>query len=409
MTAIRGDILDIEDWAARAGYRLACKPYENLSPLPDISAIAPPFRIGLEKILKLRQRGLALVEGRNVDLISHVWFEPHRGPQNTISQVFFLQSEKGDFYFDDPAWLQGIEGISFLQRFGEGGRDCLFDFSGYDEGLHVKEPCAYLGSSNNWGHQISDILPNLLVLESMGFPKDGKLVTGVLSPMFLELYAAMGISQERLLIVDHAAKSHAVHRFDSLLVPSQPPHDVGNDFVRQRLERNRIKCDQDSEAPQRIYFSRRALENRGRIANQDEVEDFFLTRGFKIIDPMKLSVSQLQSLLSNVEMIAAQFGAALGNQILAPASSVMINLFPPLFFSDAVPRNVAAYWRSQNVPFLNRCVFALGEPESPVSGPDLLKAMDVPHRYDPRVLDQALMQAESLALRMKLSLKGENR
>ncbi|TAN47769.1 MAG: glycosyltransferase family 61 protein, partial [Rhodospirillales bacterium] len=397
MTAVHGDILDIEGWAAKADYPLARKALEFLSSLPEEYEVADALRIGLDRVQKLRARGLLMADARNVDLVSHIWFEESRGPQNLISQVFFLKSQTGDILGDEPEWLRGMEGLSFVSRFETGGRNCLFDFSGYGEGLHIKEPCAFLGSSNNWGHQICDNLPRLLVLDSLGFPKNGKLVTGILSPMFLQLYEALGISRDRLLVIDHEAKSHAVHRFDHLFVPADPSPDAGYAFLRERIYGRRKTESGLKPGSGNIYFSRRSQAGRGRISNQDEVEAYFQDRGFAVIDPTDLSVLQLLDRLEHARIVAAQFGAALGNQVLAPASSVMLNLFPPLYFSPIVPANVAAYWRSLYIPFLDRCVFALGKPETPDIGPDLLKAMDMPHRYDPRVLDQALKQGLRLA------------
>ena len=104
----------------------------------------------------------------------------------------------------------------------------------------------------------------------------------------------------------------------------------------------------------KAIFLRRNSEYR-KVVNADEVEKLFLSQGYVVIEPEKLTFLQQVELFNNAKSIVSSSGAALANMIFSPPGtkvSILISKHPDTIYW---------YWQDIACAYWKSCSYALGK------------------------------------------------
>ena len=219
------------------------------------------------------------------------------------------------------------------------------DFFEIESGIHFCKD-----HSKNYYHWMIESLPRLSLIDSIpcNIPL---LVDGNLPEQF---YESLNLLSKRNVIKIPDNKSLLVKK---LYYPSQlsvikdnyNKVDIASDiliphnaviFLRKKVfEVLNIKenVNLEKRAYRKIYISRRSVSFR-KILNTNQVEKFFLDRGFEIIAPENLSFESQVRIFSQSQIIVGQSGAAMTNFIFAPKSANIL-----ILTSNAPNRNLQAF------------------------------------------------------------------
>lgn len=97
----------------------------------------------------------------------------------------------------------------------------------------------------------------------------------------------------------------------------------------------------------RIYITRKSVRSRS-ITNESELELFFKTKGFKIVDTSQLNFAQQVQLFQNADIIVSPAGAAMANLVFCKSNAKIICLVAELNKKFCIQANIAA---------LRKCTF----------------------------------------------------
>lgn len=195
---------------------------------------------------------------------------------------------------------------------------------------HINGTGAVLTSpeSHNYYHWLSDVLPRIGLYGKIFDQVDHFCVASSVPEKFLEVLPLFGIQKEKLLLVRDTEKLH----FDNLFVASLPGSEGRSprwavDFVRQNL----LPAKPQSEPFRKIYFKRgTALERK--ILNEAQVISLLSSKGFEIVEPDKLSITDQAILMQEAKIVVGFHSAALTNLLFAPEGCTVIELFSPDYF-----------------------------------------------------------------------------
>lgn len=214
----------------------------------------------------------------------------------------------------------------------------------------VKEGIWLAGqSSGNYYHWLVEFLPRLKTVEQhpeyRGLPL---IVDAGLHDNLIECLRRLAPERELIPL-----QPRRRYRFERLVVLSNLnslPHDFRRDAVALAQDfaftppaidylRNRLAgLDEKSVAGRRrLYIVRRNPAYR-RLINDDEVERFFLSRGFESVCPDDMSLAEQIETFSRAEVIAGPTGAGFANMVFAPRDATVIILYyagvPHQYFSS---------------------------------------------------------------------------
>jgi capsular polysaccharide biosynthesis protein len=79
--------------------------------------------------------------------------------------------------------------------------------------------------------------------------------------------------------------------------------------------------------PRRVYFSRRGWSMRVML-NEAELEAALVARGFAVVHPEEMSVTEQINLMRDAEVLVAPTGAGLANALFAPLEARIIEIQP---------------------------------------------------------------------------------
>lgn len=179
-----------------------------------------------------------------------------------------------------------------------------------------------------YGHWLIDILPQVYLLEKCLTRLEN--ITYIINkscPEFIfELLGYLGIDKKRILQIDPRQEGVIIDQcfFVDNLRYDQVIHTAFKDFsafMRQKALDNSMVRD-------RLFISRRQWVERQKkvhrtLINFDEVQEFYLQKGFTIVHPETLTFSEQIKLFSNASYIVGEDGSGLHNSIFA--HSAMIN------------------------------------------------------------------------------------
>lgn len=103
-----------------------------------------------------------------------------------------------------------------------------------------------------------------------------------------------------------------------------------------------------------MIFLRRNSESR-KIVNGINVEQLFLSRGYSIVEPEKLTFLEQVALFNNAKVIVGSSGAAMANMIFSPRESKVVILI------SKHPDTIYWYWQNIACVFGKSVIYSLGE------------------------------------------------
>lgn len=181
---------------------------------------------------------------------------------------------------------------------------------------------------HNYYHWIADIIPRLGLLKAAGFVlrSTDKFVVSRASTSFARgLLERAGISNDQIIQSELLSPYFAA---DELIVPNLSNtmgYTMGQWLPAIVQETILGHLSVENAGDRKLYISRNAGTTAGRtLGNQQEVEEFFVRRGFEIVMPEQMSVTRQAQLFSTASVIAGPHGAGLSNIVYcAPGTKVI--------------------------------------------------------------------------------------
>ena len=119
-----------------------------------------------------------------------------------------------------------------------------------------------------------------------------------------KLFDLLGVSEDRILFVDKPTQ------FKSIIVPEQAAH-IKEDFTSKFLlpYQKIVSRIRPFAGVKKLFLTRSSdLHTKNYVAGLKYFEDFYAARGFKVVAPEKLSISDQISLITGAEEIATFLG-----------------------------------------------------------------------------------------------------
>lgn len=177
----------------------------------------------------------------------------------------------------------------------------------------------------NYYHFLHDVLPRLGVLEASPMPPPDRWYVPAGLRFQRELLDLLGITEDRRLDADR----HLHVRADCLVVPGLPATTEKNPPWVGAFLRDRLLDPALADAPRRrIYVTRGPSANNRTVVNDAEVTELLVSRGFEVVDPGALPVTEQIATFATASVIVAPHGAALANLVFAAFGSTVVELFP---------------------------------------------------------------------------------
>jgi capsular polysaccharide biosynthesis protein len=194
--------------------------------------------------------------------------------------------------------------------------------------LHVPGRLGVLATRGdlNYYHFLMDVLPRLGVLEQTPQiePPDRWYVPAG-QGFQRELLDRLGVTEDRRI----DATEHRHVQADCLVVPAPPAMTVINPPWAVGWLRGKLLDGSLSRKPASgIYITRGGTANNRQVTNESEVTQMLVERGFRAIDPGKMTAAEQIAAFAEATCIVGSHGAAFGSLIFASAGSTVIELFP---------------------------------------------------------------------------------
>ncbi len=218
--------------------------------------------------------------------------------------------------------------------------------------------------SRHFGHWIGEYLPKLRHLER--HPKSATIPILVNDDMPASHYDALALLTGNEII--RMARDETICVSQLYVAPTinfmapdyHPGHPIpverqaiwsleAMEFMRSRILRN---LDQQTCGQKRIFLSRRN-STWARPTNEDDVERFFMSKGFEIIQPEKMGFKEQVQTMACASQIAGPSGSAFNLAIFAPVAS------PIIIMMQGNPHNWGGWLGPmQQLGFEVRCVLS---------------------------------------------------
>lgn len=181
------------------------------------------------------------------------------------------------------------------------------------------------GGAGYW-HWLMDSVSRLSLMDR--FPEDTRVITPVLAPWMAWFLDELGLSDR---IIQTEARGIRVENFyfssPSSMTGCWNPMAVS--FLRERF----LGKASARAFPRRFYILREGFTRR--VLNDDEVREFFESRGWALVAPERLSIPDQIALFSGAEAVAGLHGSAFTNLLWSAPGSAVIELVPHNFLSGA--------------------------------------------------------------------------
>jgi glycosyl transferase family 61 len=198
---------------------------------------------------------------------------------------------------------------------------------------------------HSYYHFLLDVLPRLAILDTPGVPTPERWYVPLQRSFQREILELAGLPPEAD-VIDSDLVTHV--RAESLLVPGLPDAELRAPpwavaFIRERLR----PPDLERVPGRRIYVTRGREPHNRIVANEDAVVELLGGRGFAVVDPGTMPVTEQIRTFAEAEWIVAPHGAALANLAFASPGASVVELFAPDYVQGC-------YWK------LADCVPGLG-------------------------------------------------
>lgn len=178
----------------------------------------------------------------------------------------------------------------------------------------------------NYYHFMMDVIPRLGVLEQCPEIAPPELWHAPIRESFQrELLELVGISPDRC--VDSTQMRHV--QAECLVVPSPPAMTVINPPWAVAYLRKRLLTTPIDRVPGRaLYVNRGGGANNRQVTNEGELIDYLVGRGFRVIEPEKMSVVEKIWAFAEASVIVGAHSVGLVNLAFASPGAAVIELFP---------------------------------------------------------------------------------
>jgi capsular polysaccharide biosynthesis protein len=186
------------------------------------------------------------------------------------------------------------------------------------------EPAFLLAGPHDcgFGDWIINFPPRLMLAEAARL--DAKIVVSDQAIASAEpMLAALGVNPSRLIRHD----TSGVSLFPRLYAPSWPMRLRLNHMPDPFAIYRRAARAPGSERP-RLYLSREGVGRR-RMLNEPQVRALFERRGFRTIQPERMSFEETLELFAGPSLVAAPYGSALLNLAFASTKPPCLVIAPP--------------------------------------------------------------------------------
>jgi Glycosyltransferase 61 len=182
------------------------------------------------------------------------------------------------------------------------------------------------GDHSNY-HFLLDVLPRLAIMETPGVPAPDRWYVPMQRDFQREILQLAGFLPDAG-VIDADLATHV--RADALIVPGLPDAHLRTppwavDFVRERLR----PADLVRVPGRRIYVTRGRERHSRIVTNEEDVLELLVDRGFVVVDPGAMPISEQIRAFGEAEWIVAPHGAALANLAFASPGASAIELFAP--------------------------------------------------------------------------------
>lgn len=350
-------------------------------------------------------QGLWAVQGNDIRALCSVY-----EIDGKLSQSTSLLSKNDDLLIHETFWLPFLEGSGFILKSDCDAGTVVIDDFPYGQIDEFDMPLLFYSGNENWGHWIIDVLGSLLALEHFPELADRKILFSLLTPVQMECLDLIGISKDRVMFLPAPSITTSSILLRDATITSPPPGSLIYPWLSEKMRQG--AGGPSPSAAERIFLSRRRYYPSHRICNQDEVERLFEDRGFQILTPETMSVTDYVRAVSRARMIAGASGGALGNFLLAPTNCLQIHLMPDEFRNNFSGSSVLnrKFFGKYYYPLLDRLTMIFGDTANPLSqafakeGGNGVLGLDLPPVFDLKALDHAIMMAEKrLAIDDRLS------
>lgn len=228
--------------------------------------------------------------------------------------------------------LGGAEADSFIDKHRGRREDDRFRFDAHHflDGacdIRVFDRPAFLmaGPTDlSFGDWIDNFAPRLALAEAAAL--DWRiLVSASTLPQYLDMLLALGVRRENILWHN----PEGVSILPRLYVPSWPFADRMRPMADPFHIYRRVALDASPHDGAWIYLSRRDAAVRPMV-NEDEVVELFLRRGFRIVDPARLSFREALELYARPACVAGPYGSAFRNFVFSSRPSLGLFIMPPV-------------------------------------------------------------------------------
>lgn len=200
-----------------------------------------------------------------------------------------------------------------------GARDVIEAYPLDSPPLRVHETVVFGGGrdARHYGHFLIEMLSRLWWVTQNRSALRVAFTTHGLRPDYpaLELIVRCGIPQDRIILVEEPMQ------FDSVIVPDQAMYLrsglIDHTPMRHVFETIRSSVEHASELPDKVFFSNSAY-NRKAYWGLSFLDDFHSARGFTVVHPETLSVSDQIALLSHASEFSAPEGTLAHQVALCP-------------------------------------------------------------------------------------------
>jgi capsular polysaccharide biosynthesis protein len=180
---------------------------------------------------------------------------------------------------------------------------------------------------HSYYHFLLDVLPRLAILDTPGVPTPERWYAPLQRAFQREILELAGFLPEAD-VLDSDLATHV--RAESLLVPGLPDTELRAPpwavaYIRERL----LPSDLERVPGRRIYVTRGREPHNRIVANEEAVVERLAGRGFTVVDPGAMPVTEQIRTFAEAEWIVGPHGAAMANLAFASPGASVIELFAP--------------------------------------------------------------------------------
>lgn len=231
----------------------------------------------------------------------------------------------------------------------------------------VRDNDAYLWSNHscNFSHFMLDHLSKLVILKQ----SNSNIISNFPVPFFVDVpywqdqyHQLINIKPRSLShLFDHARSPVFIFRPKKLYFPHFSNLPIGLNVLKEFLNSkgpNKINSQKIEDSRYSIIFLTRNDARRDRIRNIQQIEDFVLKIGGKVIDPTRLSLEERRVSFSSHTIFIGESSGCMNFGLFATKSSRLISLVEPGVINN--PEFLYGGW-PYSLGYADRTYFVIGE------------------------------------------------